>query len=156
MPKNNVIAEGVTPEMEAVTAAKFAEWDDVVEKNLIEGSEQQQAYVLQLLQDPTIYTYAFFKNKNSEPMKLYPYQDLIINDPHRRVLFAAANQIGKSVTLCCKALHFALTHPGTTTLMVSKTLPQSKDLLREIKRLLQTSSLDYKATVGDTETKTEI
>jgi hypothetical protein len=51
---------------------------------------------------------------------------------------------------------FANLNPGSTVLMVSKTLPQSKDLLRQIKMLLNHSSLEYKYDIGDSETKTEI
>lgn len=151
------IIDKVTPEMEAATQAKFDSWDEVVQNNLMEqGDEEQKAYVAELLKDPTIYAYAFFRNKEGEPFKLYAYQDIIINDPSKRVIFCAANQIGKSVSLCIKALHFTLTNPGKTVVMVSKTLPQSKDLLREIKRLLQTSTLEYKAIIGDAENKTEV
>lgn len=142
--------------MENNTQKKFDDWDEVVEKNLVEGGISQRAYSFGLLSDPTIYMYAFFKNKERTPLKLYPYQDIIINDPSKRIIFTAANQIGKSITLCCKALHFSLTNPGKTVVMVSKTLPQSKDLLREIRRLLNTSNLDYKADIGDSANKTEI
>jgi hypothetical protein len=81
---------------------------------------------------------------------------MIINDGCDRIIFVAANQIGKSVLLCATALHFALHNPGTTTLMISKTLPQSKDLLRQIKNLLRNCKFNYKYDVGDTETRTEI
>lgn len=151
--------EGVSPEMEEKTQSKFDYWDNVIDRNLLEtGTTEQQMEIFKRLQDPTIYAYAFFRNpKNpSERFKLYPYQDIIINDPSSRVLFAAANQIGKSITLCVKALTFALLHPGKTVLLTSKTLPQSKDLLRQIKQFLQNSILDYKYDIGDSETKTEI
>jgi len=154
--KQHRILSKITPEMRVNTQKKFDDWDEAVEKNLIEGTIPQKAYIFNLLADPTVYMYAFFKNKEGTPFKLYPYQDLIINDNSQRIIFAAANQIGKSVTLCCKALHFALTNPGKTVVMVSKTLPQSKDLLREIRRLLNTSTLDYKADIGDSANKTEI
>lgn len=139
-----------------ITDNKFLAWDEAIQKNWIDGTTKEKAKLYTLLLDPTIYMYAFFKNKEAKPFKLYPYQDMIINDSHKRVMFAAANQIGKSVCLCCKSLHYALTNPGKTVLMISKTLPQSKDLLREIKRLLQTSTLEYKAQIGDSENKTEI
>ena len=129
----------------------------MLKERLLESKVPNKArYALGLLKDPTTYMYAFFKDKEGGPMKLYAYQDMIVNDPSRRVLFAAANQIGKSIALDCKALHFALTNPGKTVLMVSKTLPQSKDLLREIRRLLNTSRVDYKTAVGDSDNKTEI
>lgn len=153
------LIDGVTPEMEAQTAAKFTAWDKIVKDNVLEtGTKAEQKAVYLMLHDPTIYAYAFFRDPRdrTKRFRLYPYQDAIINDPSRRVLFAAANQIGKSITLCLKALAFALLNPGTTVLMTSKTLPQSKDLLRQIKTFLQSSSVEYKFDVGDTETKTEI
>ena len=55
-----------------------------------------------------------------------------------------------------KGLTYALKNPGKTVLMTSKTLPQSKDLLRQIKMLLMNSRLEYKYDIGDSETKTEI
>lgn len=153
------IANGVTPEMIAATNAKFAYWDDVIANDkLNKGSPEEIKAIYKSLNDPTIYAYAFFKNpRNSAlPLKLYPYQDLILNDTHKRIYFNAANQLGKSIGLCVKALHFAILNPGKTVLLTSKTLPQSKDLLRQIKNLLLTSSLDYKFDVGDSENKTEL
>lgn len=154
-----VVADGVIEEMRNATDAKFKAWDVVVEKNLLEtGTEDEQNDALLMLRDPTIYAYAFFKDPLDpmKPFKLYPYQDMIINDAHPRVYFDAANQIGKSVALCIKAIVHALHHPGDTILMTSKTLPQSKDLLRTIKTILINSSIEFKYDIGDTESKTEI
>ncbi len=147
----------VSPEMKFVTESKFRAWDYIVKNNILEkGTAREKRRAYSLLLDPTIYAYAFMRNPNGTPFKLYSYQDLIINDNHNRVIFSAANQAGKSLMLCLKALSFSLLNPNTTVLMVSKTLPQSKDLLRQIKSLLQSSILDYKYDVGDSETKTEI
>ena len=153
------ILDGVTPEMQEDTNAKFEIWDLVLEEGWVESEDvhkQNKAY--NLLKDPTIYAYAFFRNprKLDERFRCYAYQDVILNDSHKRIVFAAANQIGKSITLCVKALHFAILNPGSTVLLTSKTLPQSKDLLRQIKQFLQNSILDYKFDIGDSETKTEI
>ena len=156
---SNLIADGVTPEMEKRTADKFKDWDQVLKENLLEeGTPEQQKEVYGMLKDPTIYAYAFFKDPKdpTKRFKLYCYQDIIINDNHKKIFFAAANQIGKSITLCLKALTYALYNPGKTVLMTSRTLPQSKDLLRHIKQFLQNSRLDYKFDIGDSETKTEI
>ena len=153
------IVSGAPAEMIRKTAAKFEAWDVVLEKKTLEeGTPEEIAEAYFLLQDPTIYAYAFFKDprKPQQRFKMYYYQDAIINDPHRRIIFAAANQIGKSIALCIKALTFAFHNPGKTVLMTSKTLPQSKDLLRQIKQFLQNSRLDYKYDIGDSETKTEI
>lgn len=153
------LVDGVTPEMERATAAKFKAWDKVLGEGWLEsGDPEKQKKVYTLLLDPTIYAYAFFRDPQhpKKRFKCYSYQDLIINDSYERVYFDAANQIGKSILLCLKALTFALLNPGKTVLMTSKTLPQSKDLLRQIKQFLQNSRLDYKYDVGDSETKTEI
>lgn len=151
--------DGVTPEMEAKTNAKFESWDNILKNKILEsGNEEERNEAYRLLRDPTIYAYAFFRcpGNTRKKFKLYPYQDIIINDKSKRVLFAAANQIGKSITLCVKALVFAILNPGKTVLLTSKTLPQSKDLLRQIKQFLQNSILDFRFDIGDTETKTEI
>lgn len=152
-----VIQEGVTQEMIDRTQAKFDLWDDIVRRNVLEtGTDEEKAKVYALLHDPTIYAYAWFRDDQGKPFKLYSYQDLILNDNHDRVMFAAANQIGKSISLIVGASHFGITNPGKTVLMVSKTLPQSKDLLRAIKHLLNMGVLDWSFDVGDTDTKTEI
>lgn len=154
---SEVLVEGVTRDMAARTSLKFAAWDRIVERNAQNHNDpevEEQYY--RLLNDPTIYAYAFFKDSNLQPFKLYPYQDMIINDPWDRIIFAAANQIGKSICLCIKAIHFALSNPSTTTLMTSKTLPQAKDLLRMIRTILKSAPEGMKYEVGDTDTKTEI
>lgn len=156
--EQNLIS-GVTQEMQDIVDAKFAKWDKIVGDNILEvGTEQEKAAVYQLLQDYTVYAYAFLKDPRDSrnPLKLYPYQDVIINDKHKRIVFAAANQIGKSICLCVKALIFALNNPGTTTLMTSRTETQSKDLVRQIKSFLRNSSLDAEMDIGGTETKTEL
>jgi len=154
-----MIVENVTKKLRKETKDKFKAWDKIVYDNVLEeGSDEDKQKAYLMLKDPTVYFYAFVKNPNnpSESFKLYPYQDIIINDTHKRIIFAAANQIGKSISLCVKALTFALQSPGKTVLMTSKTLPQSKDLLLQIKSFLRNSNIDYKYDVGDTETKTEI
>jgi hypothetical protein len=130
-------------------------WDYVVANGLLE-LEDQKAYAFSLLKDPTIYAYAFFREASGEAVRLFPYQDMIINDPHKRVLFVAANQIGKSFALRIKAIHYALMNPGKTVIMSSKTFTQSKELLLQIKNTLKLAVLDYKFDVGEFETKTEI
>lgn len=145
--------------MELATASKFEKWDQVLEEAWLEsGDEEKQKQVYTLLLDPTIYAYAFFFDPThpSQRFKCHPYQDVILNDDHKRIYFSAANQIGKSISLCIKAITYALLNPGETVLLTSKTLPQSKDLLRQIKQFLQSSRLDYKFDIGDSETKTEI
>ena len=142
----------IDPQLQLATESKFLAYDTAVAENWAVNHPSKLA---DLLCDDTIYLYAFFRYAN-QPLKLYPYQDLILNDTHKRIIFAASNQIGKSITLCCKALVYALKNPGKTVLMVSKTLPQSKDLLRQIKQLLDSSIFNYQVQIGDSLNKTEI
>jgi len=150
-----MVVDGVSPEMIERTNQKFALWDRMVEEDWLSVPEKV-VQVYKALTDPTIYFYAFFKDGKGGSVRVYPYQDALLNDPGKRIIFAASNQIGKSFCLCIKALHFALTNPGKTVVMFSKTLPQSKDLLRQIKDFLRMSTLDYKSIVGDSENKTEL
>lgn len=150
------LVDSLCADDEIRTVGKFDRWDCLKNIDILSASDNEKSEFFSLLQDPTIYAYGFWLNKESAPFELYSYQDMIINDPHDRILFVASNQIGKSVTLCLKAIHYALHNPGKTVLMCSKTLPQAKDLLREIKRLLRSSTLDYHTVVGDSDTKTEI
>lgn len=154
----NLIADGVQPWMIERTNAKFAKWDDIIKRNVLEkGTPEEIAEAYTLLNDVTYFAYAFFRIPGTSiPIKFRSYQDLVLNDKHDRVMFVAANQIGKSYSLAIKAIHYAFLHPGQTVLMTSKTLVQAKDLLRQIKVILQASILDYKADVGDVENKSEI
>jgi len=150
------LINGISEEMIARTKAKFAKWDKVIEDDILEkGTEEQKMEVYSLLEDYTIYAYAFLKDprNSNNPLKLYPYQDIIINDIHKRIIFAAANQIGKSIALCVKALIYGSRNPGKTVLMTSRTETQSKDLIRQIKGFFRTSSLNCEF---GTETKTEL
>jgi hypothetical protein len=153
----NLKCDGITPELIAITEAKFKCWDEVIETGRLESEdEEDQAYVYGLLDDPTIYAYAFFRNVDGNPIKMYPYQDVVLNDPHKRILVPSSNQAGKSFSLCIKALTFAIKNPGSTTLLVSKSVFQAKDLPKQMRDLLKMSILDYKSDLGTIDTKTEI
>lgn len=91
----------------------------------------------ELLKDPTTFAYLFFRLDGSR-VKLYPYQDMIINDPHRYKIFRAANQIGKSLLLDIKAARNLLIDHGKAhnEAIVSKSLPQSIFQMRRIKSIL--------------------
>lgn len=147
--------EHVTEQMTLSTQEKFTLWDTVIVEDWL-GNPKKSDDALILLKDPTIYAYAFFRDAKGDPFKVYPYQDIVMNDMNDRVIFAAANQIGKSVSLCLEATHFALQNPGTTTILVSQTFNQTKDRLRQIRIFLENSTLEYKYEIGDTDTKTEI
>jgi len=100
--------------------------------------------------DPTMFSYMHFK-LDGKPCRLYDYQDLIINDPHRYKIFRAANQIGKSLLLDVKAAYNLIIDHGHAhnEAIVSKSLPQSMFQMRRVKGLLNTiEGLDWRESKG--------
>jgi hypothetical protein len=52
-------------------------------------------------------------------------QSEILDSTAQRLILCCCRQWGKSTVVSVKALHFALTHPETTVLVLSRSLPQS-------------------------------
>lgn len=57
--------------------------------------------------------------------KPFPYQAKILRDQSLRIVSCLGRQTGKTTTIAIKAIHFAWTHPKTTTLITSPSLRQS-------------------------------
>jgi len=153
----NLVYDGVTPEMKRRTTNKFKKWDKIVEENWLESEdEKKQLKAYEMLEDPTIFAYAFFKDKEDKPLKFYSYQDHIMNDKSKRIMFCSSNQIGKSFSLCYMALFHALKNPGHTVVLTSKTLLQAKDLMRQINNFKRTCTLDLDSDTAEIDNKTEI
>lgn len=144
-----------------VTDSKFKLWDYVVENNLLESEDETvRARAYSLLNDDTIYEYAFFYDDFDKPIRYTAYQDLIASykhdftpdNPNRYVLFRASNQIGKSRFLIGKSKKIALTEENRNIVMISKSLPQSQYLLSELKRSLSNSKFgdSWREDVGET------
>lgn len=93
-----------------------------------------------LLTDVTTFACLFFQ-MDGQPLRLYPYQDAIINDKHRFKIFRAANQIGKSLLFDIKAAYNLIMDNGHAhnEAIVSKSLPQSIHQMRRIKSILNTT-----------------
>lgn len=123
---------------------KFEMADYILKNNLIEKDDPR---VWKLLNDVTVYAYLFFKNDEGKPFKLTAYQDAIANCQHdftgmgknRFILYKAANQTGKSALLSILALHHVLNEDNVRVVMISKSLPQSQDLLRQVRFTLNNS-----------------
>lgn len=58
-----------------------------------------------------------------------PWQVDYLRATHPRQLLVTARQVGKSACTACAAVHFAWTHPNTTTLVVAPTAEQSSLLV---------------------------
>ena len=136
---------------------KFAMAEYILENNLIDKDDIR---VWKLLSDVTIYANLFFKDDEGNPFKLTAYQDAIANcqhdftamGPNRFILYKAANQTGKSALLALLALHHVLNEDNIKVVMISKSLPQSQDLLRQVKFLLNNSIFadSWTEDLGDT------
>ncbi len=109
-----------------------------------------------LMRDPTCWAYAYLKDKQGNPLKLYPFQDRLINDKERFVLCAAANQIGKTIALCVKALHHTCYVPNSFVVLVSKSEDQATRILDEIKWLMRFGRLDFERIKDEVDNRTEL
>lgn len=139
---------------------KLRMWNWIIENNLLESPE---VYAL-ALKDPTIYALWNLRNNEMKPLQFAPYQDAIANchydfdemNPNRFIVFAAANQIGKSYLLDSISIFHLFTKKNVNIVLVSKSLPQSKFLLSSIRQLLNLSrfSATWQNDLGDTNNQT--
>jgi len=103
--------------------------------------------------DKTMRAYYFLRIDN-KPLKLYAYQDLIMNDTYQFKYFEASNQIGKSIELDVDSvLDFVNDHGKEFNIaIVSKTLPQSSHQMRRIKQFLNNMNvMDWKEDKGSSD-----
>src|SRR3990167_3510593 len=77
--------------------AKFKRYDDLKARASSLSENDFKTELAELFKDPTIWAYATLKDPQNNPLKLYPFQDRFINDPHRFTHCTAANQIGKTL-----------------------------------------------------------
>jgi reverse gyrase len=87
------------------------------------------------LRDPVTFARKILK---FEP---FSYQVQLLRDQNKRIVVCAGRQVGKSTTIAAKAIHFAVTNPRTTTLIVSPTLRQSMLMFDKILDFLENSPL---------------
>ncbi len=151
--------------------------EEITEENFMEKTEEQErdtnkkilafqeklakdrvgAHVdWKLLYDPTVWAYHTLKDKQNRPIVLRGYQDKIINDKHRFIVVAAANQVGKTWAMCIKAIHHAIHVNNASVLIVSKSEQQSIMILDEIKWMMKRSDTDFDAVIGEVENRTEL
>lgn len=61
-----------------------------------------------------------------------PFQTQVLDSSHLRILVNCCRQWGKSTTAAVRALHHAVHHPGSETILIAPTQRQSAELLRKI------------------------
>jgi len=93
--------------------------------------------------DPTIFAFALFRNNDGSRLKLYPFQDLIINDKSKNIAVAVARQTGKSTLAVILAFWYIFYNPNFTVLLISKTKDQSMELITKLRGIINTSPLKH-------------
>lgn len=90
-----------------------------------------------LLQDITCFSYLKFR-VDGKRVKLFPYQDMILNDSHKFKIFRASRQIGKSLSLDIKSAYNLIKDHGYghNECIISASLPQASYQMRRVKGLL--------------------
>lgn len=78
-----------------------------------------QEALTKLAENPTLFAEHLLN------FKPFPYQQQLLNDKNKRIIACMARQTGKTTTIATKAIHYAYTHPNTTTLIISPSLRQS-------------------------------
>lgn len=139
----------------SVVAQKFLAWDKVSKQGL-------DFSALQLLKDPTVYEYAFYRDEDGNPFTYAAYQDLILSTaneydftpdhPSRYILFRASNQIGKSRALRGYTRYLVATKENINIVLISNNLKNSQFLLAEIRKEFNNSAFGdtWREDVGET------
>ena len=135
----------------------ITEIDEVRTRNKFERFDAcKEAEKPVLLKDPTVWAYAYLRDKQGLPLRLRSYQDLVVNDRSRFVLFVAANQIGKTWALCVKGVHHAIHVLNSTVIIGSKSEQQAIRVLDEIKQMLNRSNVDFREIYDEVANRTEL
>lgn len=71
----------------------------------------------------------------------FDYQEKLLRDDSDRLIAISGRQIGKSTCSAIKLIHFAITHPKTTSIIVSATLRQSMETFSKVLDFINSSIL---------------
>jgi len=99
-----------------------------------------------LRDDPVFFAKTFM---DFEP---FDYQKKLLLDSSPRIVSCMGRQTGKTTTIAVKAIHFAWTHPKTTTLITSPSLRQSMIMFDRILSFIYANSYLPKSVVRKTRT----
>ncbi len=100
----------------------------------------------QLTENPSLFAQTILN------FKPFSYQQKLLNDKSKRVIACMGRQTGKTTTIATKAIHYAFTHPQTTTLIISPSLRQSMIMFDKILTLTHQNRLLRKSITRKTRT----
>jgi len=85
------------------------------------------AALAKIRDDPVLFARALLPHptKPSEKLRPFPYQEKWLRDTSKRLVAICGRQIGKSTIAAAALVHFGVTHPKTTSIIVSSGLRQS-------------------------------
>jgi energy-coupling factor transporter ATP-binding protein EcfA2 len=89
----------------------------------------------QLAENPSLFAQTILN------FKPFSYQEELLNDQAKRIIACMGRQTGKTTTIATKAIHYAFTHPQTTTLIISPSLRQSMIMFDKILTLTHQNRL---------------
>jgi len=120
-------------------------------------TDEDESEYVKLLYDKTTFAYLKFK-LNEKPVRLYPYQDVILNNDHKFKIFRAARQIGKSMAFDIKVAYNLCVDHGYehNECIVSKSLEQAKFQMTRIRQLLNSANFEWKEDRGPQDNMTTI
>lgn len=113
------------------------------------SEEDRKKALLALINSPFIFC------KSLLGLTPFPYQKKFIEDKSKRIVACAGRQVGKSVITSARALWFAVTHPSTTTLIVSSSMRQSMLMFDKISKFVEGSEILQASIINKTRTKLE-
>jgi hypothetical protein len=103
-----------------------------------------------LAQEPTLFAQLLLN------FKPFLYQENLLNDTSQRIVACMGRQTGKTTTIATKAIHYAYTHPNTTTLIVSPSLRQSMIMFDKILYFSQANPILKKSVTRQTRTQIDL
>lgn len=126
--------------------AKFKLADDYLAGKFKDKKEEELAILKKLLRDKTTFAYLNMKDNEGKRIKLYPWQDLVMQDEYDRVYIRGANQIGKDFWLNVDACIDLLKDHGHAhnEAIVSDSLKQASFQMRRIKQMLYSMKIRWK------------
>ncbi|MEM3386293.1 MAG: terminase large subunit [Nitrososphaerales archaeon] len=86
-----------------------------------------------LLKDPALFSAKVLR------MDLFPYQVEVLRNRSKRLILVCGRQTGKSTLAAVKLLYHALTHPRSTSIIVSATLRQSLETFSKVLSFVESS-----------------
>ena len=135
--------------------AKFALIDSLISlASEKEDGERRLRFLCQ--KDPTAWAYTFLKDKENKRLKLWPFQDKLINDKNRFVFCTASNQIGKTWTAIIKGMHHGLYVNSASVIIISKSEDQSTAVLDEMKWMMRRSNMNFESVIDEVSNRTEL